>query len=181
MADSFTKAERSRIMAAVKSKDTTPELVIRRLVHSLGYRYRLHVRTLPGTPDLVFPRLKKVINVNGCFWHMHKCKRCRIPTSHREYWIAKLRRNATRDIRTNQLLRKAGWKVLVVWECQTLPRVPDRVRTRIVDFLNTDATKTVKKEEEYRLPAPLGTAALRTLRLAAGCIGPPKAHNGPGR
>ena len=73
MADTFTRAERSRIMAAVKSKDTTPELSVRRLVHSLGYRFRLHVRTLPGTPDLVFPRLRKAINVNGCFWHLHGC------------------------------------------------------------------------------------------------------------
>ena len=93
MTDTVTKSERSRIMAAVKSKDTTPELVVRRLVHSMGYRYRLHVRSLPGIPDMVFPRLRKVININGCFWHLHGCSRCRIPSSRRRYWVAKLQRN----------------------------------------------------------------------------------------
>ncbi|MBN1395925.1 MAG: hypothetical protein JW959_12965, partial [Pirellulales bacterium] len=78
MVDTVSQSERSRIMAAVKSKDTTPEMFVRRLVHSLGYRYRLHVRALPGTPDLVFPRLRKIINVNGCFWHLHGCPRCRM-------------------------------------------------------------------------------------------------------
>ena len=108
MADTFTRSERSRIMAAVKSKDTTPELLVRRLVHSLGYRYRLHVRSLPGTPDLVFPRLRKIINVNGCFWHMHGCARCRVPSSRRDYWIAKMQRNAARDKRTQRELRQAA-------------------------------------------------------------------------
>src|SRR5271154_5907111 len=100
MADSVTKAQRSRIMAAVRSKDTTPELTVRRLVHRLGYRYRLHVRTLPGTPDLVFPSRQKIINVSGCFWHMHGCGRCRIPAAHRTYWQEKLERNKKRDQRT---------------------------------------------------------------------------------
>src|SRR5437879_2181572 len=97
MADTFSPEERSRIMAAVKSKDTTPEMIVRRLVHSLGYRYRLHDASLPGTPDLVFPRRRKIIIVNGCLWHYHACPRCRIPSARRSYWIAKLRRNAARD------------------------------------------------------------------------------------
>ncbi|MEX2169548.1 MAG: very short patch repair endonuclease [Pirellulales bacterium] len=136
MTDTFTKAERSRIMAAVKSKDTSPELVVRRLVHSLGYRYRLHVRSLPGTPDLVFPRLRKIINVSGCFWHMHSCGRCRIPTSRRRYWLAKLKRNAARDKRTAQALRRAGWQVLTVWECQTAPARRPRLEARVAAFLS---------------------------------------------
>lgn len=136
MADTFTKAERSRIMAAVKSKDTAPEMVVRRLAHSLGYRYRLHDRSLPGTPDLVFPRLRKVINVNGCFWHMHGCAYCRVPSSHRRYWTAKLRRNATRDKRVQRALRRAGWGVMVIWECQTRPDRLDRLRARINRFLS---------------------------------------------
>jgi len=142
MVDTFSRAERSRIMAAVKSKDTTPELLIRRLVHSFGYRYRLHVRSLPGTPDLVFPRLRKVININGCFWHMHNCGRCRIPSSRRDYWVAKIERNAARDKRTRRELRKLAWEVLVIWECQIQPSQEDRLRRRIVAFLEKDARMT---------------------------------------
>jgi DNA mismatch endonuclease (patch repair protein) len=138
MTDTVSKLERSRIMAAVKSKDTTPELLVRRLVHSLGYRYRLHVRSLPGAPDLVFPRLRKIINVNGCFWHMHRCPRCRIPSSRRAYWIAKMRRNAARDKRNQRKLRQSGWRVMVIWECQIHPSNLDRLRTKIGAFLDKD-------------------------------------------
>src|SRR5690348_16415719 len=129
MADTFTKAERSRIMAAVKSKHTTPEMIVRRLVHSLGYRYRLHVRTLPGTPDLVFPSRRKIILVSGCFWHMHGCGRCRVPTSRRTYWMAKLVRNRARDQRSRRALHNLGWRVLNVWECQA--RDENRLASRI--------------------------------------------------
>ncbi|MBS0207890.1 MAG: DNA mismatch endonuclease Vsr [Planctomycetes bacterium] len=135
MTDTFTKAERSRIMAAVKSKDTTPELIVRRLVHSLGYRYRLHVGALPGTPDLVFPRLRKIINVSGCFWHLHGCRWCRVPSSRRGYWAAKLQRNADRDRRVRRALRRAGWDVLVVWECQTRAVVRARLSRGLAGFL----------------------------------------------
>jgi len=135
MVDTFSKAERSRIMAAVKAKGTSPELAVRTLVHALGYRFRLHRRSLPGTPDLVFPRLKKAINVNGCFWHLHGCGRCRIPVSRRDYWLAKLQRNAARDKCNQRLLREAGWKLLVVWECQTRPAALARLRAKIAAFL----------------------------------------------
>ncbi len=122
-------------MAAVRSKDTTPELVVRRLVHAMGFRYRLHVESLPGCPDLVFPRLRKVILVNGCFWHMHTCRRSRIPSSRRGYWVKKLERNASRDKRNLRLLRKAGWYVLVAWECQTSRTKLARLKARIDSFL----------------------------------------------
>jgi len=135
LTDTFTTSERSRIMAAVKGKDTTPEMLVRRLVHALGFRYRLHVRSLPGCPDLVFPRLRKIINVSGCFWHMHGCGRCRIPASRRGYWVAKLERNAARDRRTRRALRRLGWQVLVVWECQTTTARRERLRARLVRFL----------------------------------------------
>lgn len=135
MADTFSKAERSLIMAAVKGRDTTPEMVVRRMVHALGYRYRLHVKSLPGTPDLVFPRLKKIINVSGCFWHMHTCGRCRIPATRREYWVAKLQRNVRRDRRTRRALMKEGWSVLTVWECQTQSRNAGQLRARLTKFL----------------------------------------------
>ena len=139
------RSERSRVMAAVKSKDTAPELLVRRLVHSLGYRYRLHVRSLAGTPDLVFPRLRKIINVNGCFWHMHGCPRCRVPSSRRAYWVAKMQRNAARDKRTGRELRKGGWRVMVVWECQIGPSCKARLRARIVAFLDKDAKRASRK------------------------------------
>ena len=138
MTDTFTKSERSRIMAAVKSKDTAPEWTVRRLVHALGYRYRLPVGALPGAPDLVFPRLRKIVNVHGCFWHLHGCPRCRIPSSRRSYWVAKLERNAERDKRTLRQLRRQGWRVLVVWECQTSAAGLERLRARLRAFLAKD-------------------------------------------
>ena len=120
MPDCFTKSERSRVMAAVRSKDTTPEMLVRRLVHRMGFRFRVHRRDLPGTPDIVLPRLRKVINVHGCFWHMHKCQRRRKPpVNHAEYWQAKRERNVARDRRNGRKLRSMGWRVLTVWECQT--------------------------------------------------------------
>jgi DNA mismatch endonuclease (patch repair protein) len=123
-------------MASVKSKDTTPELIVRRLVHAMGFRFRLHVGSLPGNPDLVFPRLREVIFVSGCFWHMHDCGRCRIPASRRRYWVKKLERNAARDKRVHQALRREGWRVMVIWECQTQVRVLDRLQARLARFLS---------------------------------------------
>lgn len=108
-------------------------MTVRRLAHALGYRFRLHVADLPGKPDLVFPRLRKIIDVRGCFWHLHDCRRCRIPSSRRTYWLAKLARNASRDKETTKALRRAGWKVLVVWECET--GRADSLRWKIERFL----------------------------------------------
>jgi len=133
-------------MAAVQSKNTTPEMAVHRLVYSLGHRYRLHVHSLPGSPDLVFPRLRKVININGCFWHMHHCERCRVPSSRREYWVAKMQRNAARDKRTRRELRKLGWQVLVLWECQIKPSREDWLRRRIVAFLEKDENSSGRRK-----------------------------------
>jgi DNA mismatch endonuclease (patch repair protein) len=133
MPDTFTSLQRSQIMAKVRSKNTQPEMTVRHLVHALGYRYRLHVEQLPGTPDLVFPRLRKIINVSGCFWHMHTCGACRIPTSRRTYWTAKLRRNRTRDVANNRKLRRLQWKLLTVWECE-LKNI-QKLSRRIEQFL----------------------------------------------
>jgi DNA mismatch endonuclease (patch repair protein) len=105
-------------MARIKKFDTRPEIVVRRLVHAHGYRYRLHARDLPGTPDLVFPRLSKIIFVHGCFWHRHDCRDGRkLPSGKHDYWIPKLARNVERDAIHSDKLRAAGWDVLVVWEC----------------------------------------------------------------
>jgi DNA mismatch endonuclease (patch repair protein) len=106
-------------MAAVKSRDTAPELVVRGLIHRLGYRFRLHRRDLPGTPDIVLPRLRKVINVHGCFWHLHRCKHGQIaPKRNASYWRTKRERNAARDRKCLRQLRRSGWQVLTIWECQ---------------------------------------------------------------
>ena len=119
MADTVSPETRSRIMARVKSKGMKPEMKVRRLLHGLGYRYRLHRADLPGRPDLVFPARRKVVFVNGCFWHRHDgCPRVRIPVANRDYWIAKLESNQARDARNVVLLQEQGWESLTVWECQ---------------------------------------------------------------
>ncbi|MFA6970695.1 MAG: very short patch repair endonuclease [Gallionella sp.] len=117
--DTVTIERRSAIMRLVRSKDTGVELKVRSLVYGMGYRYRLHSKDLPGKPDLVFAGRKKVIFVNGCFWHGHKlCKRARIPDANREYWVAKIARNAQRDQEHLIALRTLGWRSLVIWECE---------------------------------------------------------------
>jgi DNA mismatch endonuclease (patch repair protein) len=136
MPDQFSPVERSRIMRCVKSADTTPELVVRRLVHGLGYRFRLNNRHLPGQPDLVLPRLGKAIFVHGCFWHRHSCGAGQsTPASRVDYWQAKFDRNVLRDRRNLRKLRRLGWSVLVVWECQTGMRKREAITRRVERFL----------------------------------------------
>lgn len=121
-------------MRAVRSKDTTPEMVVRRLVHGLGYRYRLHRPDLPGKPDLTFPSQQKIIFVNGCFWHGHDCIRgARLPKTNVTYWTTKITRNRSRDKENLSHLRRNGWKVLIVWECAT--RNPRSLESRLAKFL----------------------------------------------
>ena len=110
---------RSRIMKAIRKKDTKPELLVRRTVHRLGYRFRLHQSSLPGQPDLVLPSRHKVILVNGCFWHLHSCPSGTLPRSNSSYWWPKLKGNSTRDRKNIRLLKKSGWDVMVIWECET--------------------------------------------------------------
>lgn len=138
MPDQFSALERSRVMRAVKSGDTTPELIVRRIVHALGYRFRLHRRDLPGQPDLVFPRLGKAIQVHGCFWHRHACEAGRsTPATRVDYWNAKFSRNVERDRRNLRRLRRLGWRVLVVWECQTRVAKRATLEARLARFLGT--------------------------------------------
>lgn len=117
--DKVTPEKRSEIMARIRGKDTKPEWTIRKLLFSMGYRYRLHVKALPGKPDLVFPRRRKVVFVHGCFWHAHsRCGRARMPVTRADFWEAKLRRNQERDAAQRRELRRLGWDVFVVWECE---------------------------------------------------------------
>jgi DNA mismatch endonuclease, patch repair protein len=119
-------AIRSRIMAAIRGKDTKPEMRVRRAVHAAGFRYRLHQGDLPGRPDLVLARLKTVVFVHGCFWHHHDCQPAKWPKTRREFWRKKIEANQARDVRTNYFLRTAGWHVEVIWECELKDEVAIR-------------------------------------------------------
>ena len=131
--DHLEERERSALMARVRGRDTKPELIVRRLTHRLGFRFRLHRRELPGSPDLVFVSRRKVAFVHGCFWHQHKCKRGTRPASNTEFWNSKLDRNRQRDREAVKLLKKDGWKILVIWECEVKNEV--RLSKRISKFL----------------------------------------------
>lgn len=128
--DTLGPAQRSMRMSLVRGKNTKPELAVRRLVHGLGYRYRLHRRDLPGTPDLVFSKRRKVIFVHGCFWHRHAdCALARLPKSKSEFWLPKLEGNAERDTRNVRELNRLGWGVMIIWECQL------RDKARLVEMI----------------------------------------------
>ncbi|HAL29159.1 MAG TPA: very short patch repair endonuclease [Coriobacteriia bacterium] len=132
--DNVQKATRSAIMARVPQKGSRPEMVVRRAVHSLGYRYRLHDAGLPGKPDLVFGGRRKVIFVNGCFWHRHPdCALARMPKSRQDFWEPKLSANHDRDIRNEGLLCEMGWEVLTIWECEL--KDLEALRASLVSFL----------------------------------------------
>lgn len=127
---------RSKTMRAVRSKDTGPEVAVRRLAHSLGYRFRLHRKDLPGTPDIVFPKHRKVIFVHGCFWHGHDCPRGgRSPKTNAEYWQQKVGRNKARDARALADLQSKGWQVHTIWECEI--RHPERLRAALLSFMGS--------------------------------------------
>lgn len=124
-------------MQAVRGKDTKPELIVRRLVFSLGFRYRLHDPALPGKPDLVFKARRKAIFVHGCYWHRHTCNRGRsLPAGSRDFWSAKFSRNKKRDVEVRQSLSAIGWSALVVWECQAKPTKLASLGRRIASFLS---------------------------------------------
>jgi DNA mismatch endonuclease (patch repair protein) len=120
MKDKLSKKRRSWNMSRIRGKDTKPEMVVRSALHRMGFRYRLHVRKLPGCPDIVLTKYRTVVFVHGCFWHRHRgCRNCSMPTNNREFWRAKLEGNAVRDKTNARALRKQGWRVIVVWECET--------------------------------------------------------------
>ncbi len=134
--DTISRKRRSEIMRRIKSKGTRPEITVRRLVHSMGFRFRLHVPNLPGKPDIVFPRLKKIIEVKGCFWHQHGvCIDSRIPKSRVAYWRPKLIKNVIRDKRNLVRLRRLGWHVLVLWECEVMATDPRSFERKVKQFL----------------------------------------------
>jgi DNA mismatch endonuclease, patch repair protein len=131
--DTLTKAQRSKRMSLIKSKNSQAELAVRKLIFGAGYRYRLHDTKLPGRPDLVFASRKRVIFVHGCFWHQHGCRRYKQPTTRTEFWNKKLGSNVTRDRAVRRTIARLGWRSLVVWECEL--RNPGRVLRRAMRFL----------------------------------------------
>ena len=136
MTDVLTRKQRKYCMSRIRGKDTAPEIAVRRLVHRLGYRFRLHKQELPGCPDVVLPRHKKVIFVHGCFWHMHKCRYGKvIPQTRKKFWQTKRQANVARDRKNIKELEKLGWKVLVLWECQI--RNTPKLSNRIKKFLSS--------------------------------------------
>jgi DNA mismatch endonuclease (patch repair protein) len=132
--DTLSPQERSERMSLVKAKDTKPELLVRRLIYGMGYRYRLHAKSLPGKPDLVFRKRKCAIFVHGCFWHRHSgCPLCRLPKSRLRFWKPKLEGNRRRDLRNQLKLRRSGWRILVIWECQLADE--KKLTRKILKFL----------------------------------------------
>ena len=133
--DVFTKEKRSQIMSKIKGKDTKPEKVVRSLLHQMGYRFRLHRRDLPGNPDIVLPKYKKIIFVHGCFWHGHEdCPRAKRPSTNKKFWDEKLSKNIERDKKNQCELGKLGWQLLVVWQCQI--KDINNLIEKIIKFIN---------------------------------------------
>lgn len=136
MADKFDKATRSRIMSKIKGKDTKPELIVRKFLHSRGYRYRLHRKDLPGRPDIVLPKYSTVIMVHGCFWHGHsECGIYKEPKTRTEFWKNKISKTQERDLRNTSLLKSQGWKVLTIYECELKKAVRERTLEELLTTL----------------------------------------------
>ncbi|MBU1695238.1 MAG: very short patch repair endonuclease [Verrucomicrobia bacterium] len=133
--DPLSPAQRSERMSRILNADTKPEMIVRRLVHGMGYRYALHVKALPGNPDLVFRPRSKVIFVHGCFWHQHRCRQYRMPKTKHLFWEPKLAKNKARDGRNQRELRRLGWRTLTIWECQL--KTGTVLKSRIKRFLGT--------------------------------------------
>jgi DNA mismatch endonuclease, patch repair protein len=132
---SASSVSRSQLMKAIRRQNTNPEMITRKIIHAAGFRYRLHSKKLPGTPDIVFSGRKKIIFVNGCFWHRHaNCRKASMPKTNIEFWSSKFQENISRDRLKNAQLRRAGYKVLVVWECET--KFPDQLRDKVCHFLS---------------------------------------------
>lgn len=144
MIDVLTPAQRSENMRRIRGKDTKPEMIVRRGLHRRGFRFRLHVASLPGRPDLVFPRHRAIVQVSGCFWHGHDCPMCRMPSTRPDFWAKKIAGNRERDRRTEEALGATGWRLLTVWECSLKgpARIaPDQLLDRCADFVRGDAER----------------------------------------
>jgi DNA mismatch endonuclease (patch repair protein) len=154
LADVFDAQTRSRVMAAVKGRDTTPELRLRRALHAMGLRYRLGGAGLPGRPDLVLPRRRAAIFVHGCFWHRHPgCRHATTPASRRDYWLPKFERTMARDAEALAALAALGWRRAVIWECALRPREAPATAEAVADWLRGEA-EALELPPPDRLPQP---------------------------
>lgn len=155
MADVFSKAKRSAVMAAIRAKNTKPEVLVRRLLHLMGYRFRLHDPALPGKPDIVIPRAKAVVQVKGCFWHGHRCLRGRVPRTNQSYWLPKILGNKARDKRNERQLRALGWQVKTIWECTIRRSSPDDLYRGLRSLLGESRRTAVSKRRLSKLERAL--------------------------
>jgi len=135
--DKLSPEKRRLNMQHIQNKNTKPELKIRKLIYSKGYRYRIHVKELPGKPDIVFLGRKKVIFINGCFWHKHNCKQFYLPKTNRNFWSSKINLNFTRDKKNYSALQSLGWDILIIWECEITEKNLNILTQRIIDFLES--------------------------------------------
>ena len=136
MSDTYSKQKRSQIMSKIPGKNTKPEIIIRKIAHGLGYRFRLHKKNLPGKPDIVFPKYKKVILINGCFWHGHKnCNRSKLPSTNKKFWKEKIDGNKKKDKSNLIRLKKTGWDYLVIWQCEIKKSDYEKLEKKIAEFL----------------------------------------------
>ena len=177
MTDKMTPDQRHRCMSHIRSKDTKPELKVRRWLWSHGYRYRLNVKSVPGKPDIVMRPYRTAIFVNGCFWHGHETELkiengelkiigshcCKIPTTNREFWVDKIRRNKERDQENYRVLKENGWQVIVIWECQLKPALIDHTMREVELLLNENMLSLYKKPK----PIPYSTEEEGQLPMAA--------------
>lgn len=137
MADVHDKATRSYNMSRIKGKDTKPEMLVRKFLHANGYRYRLHVKDMPGKPDIVLPKYKTVIFIHGCFWHGHKdCKYFTIPKTKSDWWDAKITGNIENDIKAEKALKKDGWRIITIWTCDLKPKKAEAQLNKLLSRLN---------------------------------------------
>ena len=145
MPDTVDPQKRSEIMSRIRARDTSPEKRVRQILHRMGYRFRLHLRDLPGTPDIVLAKYETVIFVHGCFWHQHTCRDGKTPKSNQSYWLPKLERNRRRDRSHSRALRRLGWHVVVVWECEA--RDEAKVARRLDRILISNHRKACQRGE----------------------------------
>lgn len=139
MSDVLTKEQRHRCMSNVKSKNTKPEIMVRKFLFSNGYRYRVNRKDLPGKPDIVLPKYRSVVFINGCFWHGHQnCRYATIPESNHEFWLAKITGNVERDKQTRERLSQMGWRVIDIWQCQLKPREKETTLNNLISILSNE-------------------------------------------
>lgn len=149
MPDVVDKQTRSRMMSGIRGRNTQPEMALRKALHHLGFRYRLHGRKLPGRPDIVFPRYRAIVFVHGCFWHRHQgCPYCTTPSSNAEFWASKFAESTGRDVRNVERLRSEGWRIAIVWECFMRGNPADKVAADVAQWLRSESP-------ELELPSPV--------------------------